>query len=176
MAVNRVEVTINSRRYAVLANESEAYLRKLAGHIDEKVKIVLKNGQNIMGERPVVLAALNICDEYYKCEEAGHVLQKQLAVCSDKLTKAKAEVQSLKKATPQMSFDEQEAEEKLRKKDDELKRANDRIRELEQRVKELETRNAAPANHGANTVNTARNAGGGSYASRNNRGSYGGRY
>ena len=62
MAVNRVEVTINSRQYVVLADESKEYLEKLAGHIDEKVKLILKGGHNILGERPLVLAALNICD------------------------------------------------------------------------------------------------------------------
>ncbi len=154
MAVNRVEVTINSRTYAVLADESEEYLKKLAGHIDEKVKIVLKNGQNIMGERPLVLAALNICDEYYKCEEAGRVMQKQLAACSEKLARANAAVKSLKAATPQVSFDEQEAEEKIKRTADELRRANDTIRSMEERIKELEQRGAGAqarsgADHGA---------------------------
>ena len=145
MAVNRVEVTINSRQYAVLAEESDEYIKKLAGHIDEKVKLVLKGGQNILGERPLVLAALNICDEYYKCEEAGRVLQKQLAACTDKLNRANSEIKILMEATPQMSFEEQETEEKLKKTEDELqkteselKRAEDRIRSLEARISELE--------------------------------------
>ena len=162
MAVNRVDVTINSRQYTVLAEESEEYLKKLAGHIDEKVKLVLKGGQNILGERPLILAALNICDEYYKCEEAGRVLQKQLAACTDKLNRANAEIKSLKAATPQMSFDEQETEEKLQKTEDELQktedelqRAEDRIRSLEARISELERRT------GNNNVN------------RNNRNNYG---
>ena len=150
MAVNRVEVTINSRQYAVLAEESEEYLRKLAGHIDEKVKIVLKGGQNILGERPLVLAALNICDEYYKCEEAGRVLQKQLASCTDKLNRANAEIKSLRAAAPQMSFEEQETEEKLQKTEDELQRAEDRIRTLEARISELERRAGGNNNNRGN--------------------------
>ncbi len=140
MAVNRVEVIINSRRYALKAEESEEYLKKLAEHIEEKIGLVLKNGQNILGERPLVLAALNICDEYYKCEEAGRILQKQLANCSDKLVRANAEIKSLKEATPQVSFDEQEAEEKLKKTEDELRRAQERIRSLEARLNDAERR------------------------------------
>lgn len=151
MAVNKVDVTINSRQYTVLAEESEEYLRKLAGHIDEKVKLILKGGHNILGERPLVLAALNICDEYYKCEEAGRVLQNQLIACTDKLNHAKDEIKTLMEAmhaagaSGQMSFEEKEAEEKLQKAEDELhktenelQRAEDRIRSLEAKISELE--------------------------------------
>ena len=154
MAVNRVEVTINSRQYAVLAEESEEYLRKLAGHIDEKVKLILKGGHNILGERPLVLAALNICDEYYKCEEAGRVLQGQLAACTDKLNRANAEIKSLMAATPQVSLEEQETEEKLKNTEDELQktenelqRAEDKIRSLEARISELERKSNNNNNH-----------------------------
>lgn len=150
MSVNRVEVTINSRQYAVLANESEDYIRRLAGHIDEKVKMVLKGGQNVMGERPIVLAALNICDEYYKCEEAGRVLEQQVKSTNDKLDRAYAEIRELKTATPQISFDEAEAEEKL-------KAAEEQIQILKQRIKELEEKNTAPANQPNNTPNNQNN-------------------
>ena len=165
MAVNRVEVTINSRQYAVLADESEEYLRKLAGHIDEKVKLILKGGHNILGERPLVLAALNICDEYYKCEEAGRVLQSQLSLCTDKLNRANAEIKTLMDAmhaagAAQMSFEEKEAEEKLQKAEDELhktegelQRAEDRIRSLEARISELERKSGNSGGNGGNSGN-----------------------
>lgn len=153
MSVNRVEVTINSRQYAVLANESEDYIRRMAGHIDEKVKLVLKGGQNVMGERPIVLAALNICDEYYKCEEAGRVLKHQLQTCTDKLDRAYAEIRELKSATPQISFDEAEAEEKL-------KAAEEQINILKERIKELEGKNQNSSNQQKNinsNLNNGRN-------------------
>ena len=158
MAVNRVEVTINSRQYAVLAEESEEYLRKLAGHIDEKVKLILKGGHNILGERPLVLAALNICDEYYKCEEAGRVLQKQLAACTDKLNRANAEVRSLREASHQVSFEEQETEEKLHETEDELQRAKDKILSLEARINELESKSTGNSGGtGSNNKNNNNN-------------------
>ena len=163
MAVNRVEVTINSRQYAVLADESEEYLRKLADHIDEKVKIILKGGHNILGERPLVLAALNICDEYYKCEEAGRVLQGQLAACTDKLNRANAEIKTLMDAmhaagaSGQMSFEEKEAEEKLHKTENELQRAEDKIRSLEARISELERKPNENNNNRNNYNNHNRN-------------------
>ena len=149
MSVNRVEVTINSRQYAVLANESEDYIRRLAGHIDEKVKMVLRGGQNVMGERPIVLAALNICDEYYKCEEAGRVLKSQLQSCTDKLDRAYTEIRELKSATPQISFEEVQTEEKLRE-------AQEQIQILKERIKELEAKNTPAPNH--NNQNNTKNS------------------
>ena len=70
MAVNRVSITINSRQYTVVAEESREYIERLGEHINEKVKNVLNGGQNVLGERPIVLVALNICDEYFKALES----------------------------------------------------------------------------------------------------------
>ena len=56
MAVNRVSITINSRQYTVVAEESREYIERLGEHINEKVKNVLNGGQNVLGERPIVLA------------------------------------------------------------------------------------------------------------------------
>ena len=36
----------------------------------KRLKNVLNGGQNVLGERPIVLAALNICDEYFKALES----------------------------------------------------------------------------------------------------------
>ncbi len=64
--MSRINITINSRIYTVVANEEEAYLKRLGEHVNEKVKLVLNEGTHVMGEKPLVLAALNICDEYFK--------------------------------------------------------------------------------------------------------------
>lgn len=64
--MNRINITINSRVYTVVANEEEAYLKRLCDYVNEKVKLVLNEGTHVMGEKPLVLAALNICDEYFK--------------------------------------------------------------------------------------------------------------
>lgn len=92
---NKVTVTINSRKYTVVSDETPEYMRALADHVNQKVQRVLQNGQNVLGERPLVLAALNICDEYFKVYEAGDLMQKQLQACTDKLNAALAENQKL---------------------------------------------------------------------------------
>lgn len=79
-----VAITINSRQYDVVANESAEYIQMLGEHINEKVNLVLKGGRNVMGERPIVLAALNICDEYFKAEEASRMFKSQLQMNAGK--------------------------------------------------------------------------------------------
>lgn len=91
-----VAVTINSRKYDVVADESAEYIEMLCAHINEKVDLVLRGGRNIMGERPIVLAALNVCDEYFKVQEAGRLMKEQLQTCSDKLNAAQTENKKLK--------------------------------------------------------------------------------
>lgn len=80
----KVAITINSRQYDVVANESEEYIQMLGEHINEKIELVLKGGRNVMGERPIVLAALNICDEYFKAEEASRMFKDQLQMNAGK--------------------------------------------------------------------------------------------
>ena len=77
MDKNRVTVIINGRQYTVVSENSQEYLKKLAEHLSEKVQYVRENSHNIMGERPIVLAALNICDEYFKALEGANAIASQ---------------------------------------------------------------------------------------------------
>ena len=85
MAVNRVSITINSRQYTVVAEESREYIERLGEHINEKVKNVLNGGQNVLGERPIVLAALNICDEYFKALESDDSVKVEIEKLNSKI-------------------------------------------------------------------------------------------
>ena len=93
--MNKVTITINSRQYTVVAEESEEYIKALGEHINEKINTVLESGTNILGERPLVLAALNICDEYFKVYEAGNLLNEQMERCTKKLEEQMEENQRL---------------------------------------------------------------------------------
>lgn len=105
-----VAVTINSRKYDVVADESVEYIEMLGEHVNEKVDLVLRGGRNIMGERPVVLAALNICDEYFKVQEAGRLMKEQLQTSTDKLTAAQSENKKLKNENKKLKAELEEAE------------------------------------------------------------------
>lgn len=127
---NRINITINSRVYTVVADEETEYLKRLGDYINDKVSIVLSEGQHVMGEKPLVLAALNICDEYFKLLDNSAPADK----LSDLLTENKrleAEIREMKKAEERNI--EKESETK-----DELFLAKKMLNEAEEQIKFLE--------------------------------------
>lgn len=152
MAVNKVTFTINSRQYTVVAEESKEYIERLCNHINEKVEDVIRGGQNIMGERPIVLAALNICDEYYKSLDENGVLSAQLDSLNERNSSLKKaanklndELQDAKSS--QVSIDEAAMKAEVKSAKDELDDAHNQIKfleghitNLENKIKELEER------------------------------------
>lgn len=136
--MTKAAVTINSRRYDVVAEESEEYIEKLAKHINEKVELVLRGGKNIIGERPIVLAALNICDEYFKLRD-----DRKTNSANSENRRLKNEIKKLRAALDEKSNDQisiDETERKAEKADakNELNRAGEQIKFLEGQVALLE--------------------------------------
>ncbi len=100
--MNKVVLTINSRKYNVVAKESTEYIEALGAHINEKIEKVIQSGSNTLGERPLVLAALNICDEYFKVQEAGTLLNEQMQRCTQKLEEQMEQNQRLANENKQL--------------------------------------------------------------------------
>lgn len=143
MSVNRVSITINSRGYTVVANESVEYIERLGNHINEKVESVIKGGQNIIGERPVVLAALNICDEYFKAAHAGDLLKEEIEKLNEKNLTLQNTLRNLQMETSsadsaQISIDETAVKAEAESAKRELEEANNKIKFLEGHIKSLE--------------------------------------
>lgn len=141
MSVNRVSITINSRGYTVVAEESVEYIERLGNHINEKVESVIRGGQNIIGERPVVLAALNICDEYFKAVQESNLLKEEIERLNEKNQILQHTLNDLHKEIDlthnvQMSIDD--TEQSSEASDSELAEARNKIKSLEGHIKGLE--------------------------------------
>lgn len=155
MAMNKINLTINSRMYTLISDESPEYMEMLGAHVNEKIRTVMEGGKNLMGERPMVLAALNICDEYYKLlEQKGEVSLAQLTDLRD-ANREFAEVnEELEKRIELMEAYIKELEEKNEaqqtaqaiaqtpQNNEELEQALTQVKFLEGRVKELEDKAA----------------------------------
>ena len=127
---NKVNITINSRTYTVVANEDEEYLRSLGDYINSKVNIVLSEGAHVMGERPLVLAALNICDEYFKLMNKSEP--------SEKLSKLLTENERLENEIRAMRRAEKDSGAKASETEEELEMTRKVLEETEEKVKFLE--------------------------------------
>ena len=71
---NKLSVTINGRMYTLVSDESREYMEKLSEYVNENVNKVKDKNPALLGERPIVLAALNICDELFKAEQGGKIM------------------------------------------------------------------------------------------------------
>ncbi len=137
--MTKTAVTINSRRYDVVAEESAEYIEKLAAHINEKVELVLRGGKNIIGERPIVLAALNICDEYFKLRD-----DRRASSANSENRRLKAEIKKLRaelnaqNEDNQISIDETEIKAEKTDAANKLDKASAQIKFLEGQVTLLE--------------------------------------
>lgn len=130
--INRITVSINSRKYTVVADENEAYIRSLCEYVNEKVETVLREGSHVMGEKPLLLAALNICDEYFKLlEKDDSELQIENLISENRAMK-----ESIEKAED----DAKEKDKKIAELQDEVDIAEKMLKESESKIKELENK------------------------------------
>lgn len=102
---SRITVIINGRQYVVVSDESQEYLKRLADYVSEKVDTIRKSTNNIMGERPIVLAALNICDEYFKALEGGNAIASQAERATEKIQKLQEENDRLNEMLEKSDFE-----------------------------------------------------------------------
>ncbi len=93
---NRVTVTIADEEYTLVATEDEAYMKKVAGHVDEQIAQIMEatHASSLQG---AVLAAVNIADEYYKELEASENLRRQLKEYLEESAKLKTELSEAKR-------------------------------------------------------------------------------
>ncbi|MBP3360985.1 MAG: cell division protein ZapA [Clostridia bacterium] len=95
MEKNRLTVTINGRMYTLVSEETPEYMDEISAYVNEKVAEVKKNNPGLLGERPIVLAALNICDEYLKAEKGGKLLLDKASRKYDEIVAENKELRGL---------------------------------------------------------------------------------
>lgn len=137
--MNRINMTINSRIYTVVAEEEEAYLKRLCDYVNEKVKLVISEGTHVMGEKPLVLAALNICDEYFKLlDEAAPA--KNISEIIAKNKQLEAELRELRKDGDSAAEKIEELKSNAALTERMFDETEEKVKFLEGQIKVLETR------------------------------------
>ena len=67
-----VTVEIHGQRYPIKSTLDAAYVAELAGYVDEKMRLALKECPSGDTLKVAVLAALNIADEYFRACDDVH--------------------------------------------------------------------------------------------------------
>ena len=79
---NRVNVTIRSHNYPILAEEDESYIRQCADLVSRELDRAL-DGTTLSLDDGAILAALNLADQYYKERQVSDNLRAQLKEALD---------------------------------------------------------------------------------------------
>ncbi len=119
MDKKRVRVNIMGRNYALLSEDSEEHIKKVADEIDRRMKTMKAETPELHYDTVAMLAALNLCDELLKLKsgdendivtDENDEIRKQLIEYSKELSKASMLIKQLEKELEES----RENEEKVR--------------------------------------------------------------
>jgi cell division protein ZapA len=80
-----VSVQINGQRYPIRSALDQEYVARLAAYVDERIRIAADTSPSGDSLRLVVLAALNIADELFRCRDASRQRSGELAERAEEL-------------------------------------------------------------------------------------------
>ncbi len=76
--MNRIAVKIANQDYTITGEEEKDYILSLASHVDEQIRIALEKAPKVNNVTPVILASINIADQYFKQIEKNKELIEQM--------------------------------------------------------------------------------------------------
>lgn len=76
--MNKIVVKIANQEYSITGDEEKDYILSLASHVDEQIKIALEKSPKVNNVTPVILASINIADQYFKQKEKNKELMDQI--------------------------------------------------------------------------------------------------
>ena len=74
-----VAVEIHGQRYPIRSSLDPEYVARLASYVDERVRAAADSTPSGDSVRVLILAALNIADELFRCRDANQAREGQLA-------------------------------------------------------------------------------------------------
>lgn len=93
---NKVTVSIAGQEYTLVGTEDEAYVRKVASHVDAQVREVEAAGRMSLVDS-AMLAAVNIADQYFKEQETAENLRRQIKETLEESARLKLELSEAKR-------------------------------------------------------------------------------
>lgn len=81
-----VEVDILGQKYTIKGDADEAYIKKLAAFVDEKLKEVYNASPGISPLKASILTSLNIADELHRMKDAQESIARTIEEKANALT------------------------------------------------------------------------------------------
>lgn len=72
-----IEVEIFGQRFTVTSEDDEDYVKKIATHVDQKMRHIAETTKTAVPLRVAIMAAMSIADEYYKAADREAEIQRE---------------------------------------------------------------------------------------------------
>lgn len=129
----KVTVNINNQDYTVVSvDEEDKYIKKIAKSLDEDIRQILEKNPKLGSTMASVLAAFNMADRFYKCEESMFEMKKDVV-------EPLKQLDSLKKQVKEYEETEAEVKSECKIKEKIIKEDNEQLKaELDKLKREVE--------------------------------------
>lgn len=102
--MGRQVVFVGGKRFTIITDESEEYMRNIVDRIDTKLRSIIASNPKLDKDSAALLASLDYCDEEYKIKEKLEENKEQMKDYLNEITLLHMEIDSLKRENKEMQM------------------------------------------------------------------------
>lgn len=76
--MDRQIIFVGGKRFTIVTDESEAYMKKLVERVDTRLKSIISSNPKLDKDSAAILASLDYCDEEYKLRQKLEEVKEQI--------------------------------------------------------------------------------------------------
>ena len=142
--MNKIIVKIANQEYTIIGNEEKDYILSLASHVDEQIAKASEKTPKLNSVTPVVLASINIADQYFKALEENKKILDRLDSCGididneGNIEQLQDEIRALKEGDTDVVDEINELKNIILEKDKEIEELNILINSFQNHIYQLQ--------------------------------------
>ena len=142
--MNKIIVKIANQEYTIIGNEEKDYILSLASHVDEQIAKASEKTPKLNSVTPVVLASINIADQYFKALDENKKILDKLDSCGididgeGNIEQLQDEIRALKEGDPDVVDEINELKNIISEKDKEIEELNVLINSFQNHIYQLQ--------------------------------------
>ena len=94
--MDRQIIFVGGKRFTIVTDESEAYMKKIVERVDTKLKSIISSNPKLDKDSAAILASLDYCDEEYKLHKNLDDVKKQIKDYIEDTARLHKEIAGLK--------------------------------------------------------------------------------
>ncbi|MCI6652308.1 MAG: cell division protein ZapA [Ruminococcus sp.] len=94
--MDRQIIFVGGKRFTIVTDESEAYMKKLVERVDTRLKSIISSNPKLDKDSAAILASLDYCDEEYKLRQKLEDVKEQIKDYIEDTARLHKEIAQLK--------------------------------------------------------------------------------